>query len=60
MPRILVVDNEERVRSLLAHVLRASGYNISVARSGPEAIEIASAIHPDLVMLDVHMSGFGG
>jgi len=60
MPRILVVDNEGPIRSLLSDVLRGSGYNVSVARSGFEAIEIASALHPDLVMLDVNMPGFDG
>ena len=60
MPRILIVDNEEPVRSLLALVLRRSGYDISVARSGFEAIEMALAVHPHLVMLDVGMPGLDG
>ena len=60
MPRVLVVDNEGPVREMLATMLRASGYNVSSARSGFEAIEIASAVVPDLVMLDVSMPGFDG
>lgn len=60
MPRVLVVDNEGPIREMLATMLRASGYNVSVARSGFEAIEIATAITTDLIMLDVAMPGFDG
>lgn len=60
MPRVLVVDNEGPVREMIAVMLRASGYNVSVARSGFQALEIAGAVHPDLVMLDVSMPGFDG
>ena len=60
MPRVLIVDNEGPVRSMLAEVLRASGYNVSSARSGVEAIELVSALAPDLIMLDVNMPGFDG
>jgi CheY-like chemotaxis protein len=60
MARVLVVDNEGPVRDMLAAMLRASGYNVSIARSGFEAIEIATALPLDLVMLDVSMPGFDG
>lgn len=60
MPRILIVDNEEPVRNMLAAVLRSSGYNVSVARSGFEALELSEALPADLVMLDVNMPGFDG
>ncbi|MFA7248585.1 MAG: response regulator [Dehalococcoidia bacterium] len=60
MPRVLIVDNEGPIRTMLADVLRGSGYNVSVARSGFEAIEIALAVVPDVVMLDVNMPGFDG
>ncbi len=60
MPRVLVVDNEGPVRDMLALMLRTSGYNVSLARSGFEAIEIATAVAPELVMLDVNMPGFDG
>jgi len=60
MSRVLIVDNEGPIRAMLADVLRASGYNVSVARSGFEAIEMIPALRPDLVMLDVSMPGFDG
>lgn len=60
MSRILIVDNEVPVRVMLADMLRGTGYNVSVARSGFEAIEMIPAIKPDLVMLDVNMPGFDG
>ncbi len=60
MARILIVDDEGPVRAILSDVLRASGYNVSVARSGFEAIEICSAIAPDLILLDVRMPAMDG
>ncbi len=60
MPRVLIVDDERAVRATLADVLRAAGYNVSVARSGFEAIEIAAALAVDVILLDVYMPSMDG
>ena len=60
MARILIVDDDGPVRAVLADVLRASGYNVTIARSGFEALEICSAIAPDLILLDVNMPAMDG
>jgi CheY-like chemotaxis protein len=57
MSWILIVDNEGPIRAMLAEVLHLGGYQVSVARSGFEALEIAAAVSPDLAMLDVNMPG---
>ncbi|HMQ30797.1 MAG TPA: response regulator [Chloroflexaceae bacterium] len=57
---ILIVDDDESSRELLAMALEGSGYRLLVAESGPEALALAHARLPDLVLLDVMMPGLDG
>jgi len=57
---ILVVDDEERNRRLLAAMLNAEGYAVSEAEDGLRAIALACASPPDLVLLDIMMPGMDG
>ncbi len=52
-PTILVVDDSWTDLSLIAAPLYESGYNVVTAIDGDEAIEKASALHPDCIVLDV-------
>ncbi len=58
--RILVVDDEERIRALVGQYLRAEGYQVAEAASGPEALDRAQRLGPDLVVLDVRLPGLDG
>jgi DNA-binding response OmpR family regulator len=58
--RILVVDDDDQVRQLLARHLIASGHDVVVAASGAEAIEIVGRDIVDLVLLDIMMPGLDG
>jgi PAS domain S-box-containing protein len=59
---ILLVEDEEAVRSLLHEVLSGSGYRVLVAASGAEALRISRAHSGalDLLLTDVVMPGMGG
>ena len=57
---ILVVDDERRNRQLLEVMLGAEGYRVQCASSGDEAIAMAVAEPPDLVLLDIMMPGMDG
>ena len=57
---ILVVDDEARVRDLIAKVLLRGGYHVEVVASGYEALEKARTEAYDLAVLDVRMPGMGG
>jgi CheY-like chemotaxis protein len=57
---ILVVDDNQDVADTTAFLLQAYGFNVSVAYGGPEALVIARAIHPDLVLLDIGMPVMDG
>lgn len=58
--RILVVDDEERIRSLVGQYLRADGYEVAEAASGEEALAKVQSHPPDLVVLDVRLPGVDG
>ena len=61
-PTIVVVDDQDEVRSLMAMMLRRKGYNVLDASSGAEAIRLIESHHApiDLLLTDVMMPGIGG
>jgi two-component system KDP operon response regulator KdpE len=58
--RVLVVDDEPAMRRGLRTSLRTNGYEVEEARSGEEAVQIASERTAEIVLLDVNMPGMGG
>jgi len=58
--KIMVVDDDEAVRSLLRHTLPPDEYEVTEARDGGEALERIRAAPPDLILLDWRMPGVGG
>jgi DNA-binding response OmpR family regulator len=54
-PLVLVADDEEDIRSLVAFRLRRAGYEVITAADGEEALLLATARLPDLVVLDMMM-----
>jgi DNA-binding response OmpR family regulator len=58
--RILLVDDEEAIQTLLAYPLRKEGYEVVVARDGREALDTFSGGRFDLVVLDVMMPRLDG
>ncbi len=57
MKTILVVDDQVEILRLAEIVLRGEERVVVKARSGPEALELARRIRPDLVLLDLMMPG---
>jgi two-component system KDP operon response regulator KdpE len=58
--RILLVDDEERILSVLRIKLNALGYHVITASSGAQALEQAQAQRPDIIVLDIVMPGMDG
>ncbi|HET6337896.1 MAG TPA: response regulator [Polyangiales bacterium] len=58
--KILAVDDSATYRAELAKILEADGYEIILARSGEEAIELLSVQSVDCVLLDLIMDGISG
>jgi two-component system phosphate regulon response regulator OmpR len=59
-PHLLIVDDDERIRSLLQQFLIQSDYLVSTAENAEQAITLLSAIEFDLIILDVMMPGQDG
>jgi CheY-like chemotaxis protein len=60
MARILIVDDEEDVRIALKQVLERAGYEVSVAATGNEGLDVMMREGADLVITDVIMPGVDG
>jgi len=60
LSRILVVDDEPQIRKTLEVNLRARRYEVDLASTGEEALELAARHHPDVVILDLGLPGIDG
>ena len=59
-PMILIVDDEMRMRRVIADYLHIRGYRTIEAADGAEALEKFHSVHPDLILLDVMMPRMNG
>jgi two-component system response regulator MprA len=59
-PLVLVVDDDAKITTMLRRSLEYAGYRVREAHNGLDALEIAEAIKPDLVILDIMMPGIDG
>jgi len=60
MKTILVVDDEEAIRTLLKEELEDEGYKVLIATDARDALKIVEAEPLDLVILDIRMPGMDG
>jgi two-component system, OmpR family, response regulator BaeR len=59
-PRILIVEDEERLAALVADYLKAAGYRVEHLSEGTAVLEWARANRPDLILLDLMLPGKDG
>src|SRR5438034_4522632 len=57
---ILIVDDEPSILNSLSNILEDEGYQVAVAKAGPEALKLISTDSPDLVLLDIWMPEMDG
>src|SRR5213078_877629 len=60
MARVLVVDDEADIRSLVRELLERAGHDVVEAGDGSEGLRVFFSAQPDLVVLDVSMPGLDG
>lgn len=60
--KLLIVDDEQPARDRLRRLIdEAAGFEVAgEASNGAEAIEMVSALHPDVILLDIRMPGIQG
>jgi len=59
-PKILVVDDEALVRSMMCDGLAAAGHKVLAASSGEEALQVVQAERPACILLDIMMPDLDG
>jgi two-component system KDP operon response regulator KdpE len=60
MTRVLVVDDEAPIRRTMRANLEARGYEVDLAETGEQALQLAARHHPDVVLLDLGLPGMDG
>ncbi|MFN0121327.1 MAG: response regulator [Blastocatellia bacterium] len=58
--KVLVVDDNDDIRDMLAVLLRMQGYRVVMATDGEEAVKIAGREEPDVILMDVMMPRLDG
>ena len=58
--RILLIDDDKEVRTVVTELLDLSGYEVMEASSGQQGIDLAESKKPDLILLDIMMPGVDG
>jgi len=60
MTKILVIDDEQSIRNLLDTILRRKGYDVVLADSGRQGLELFRRERPDVIVLDLKMPEMDG
>jgi len=60
MTKILVIDDEQGIRDLLDMLLRRKGYDVVLAESGRQGLELFRRERPDVIVLDLKMPEMDG
>jgi two-component system alkaline phosphatase synthesis response regulator PhoP len=58
--KVLIADDEQDILDMLQYIMEKEGYEVKVAKSGPEAIKIAQEFQPRLILLDIMMPQMDG
>ncbi len=59
-PRILVVEDDVSLASLLGDLLRLEGYDVAIAHDGEQALDRVAERRPDAIVLDIMLPGING
>jgi two-component system alkaline phosphatase synthesis response regulator PhoP len=57
---VLIVDDDEDILELLMYNLKSDGYHVEIAKDGVQAIEVAKATLPELIIMDIMMPKMDG
>lgn len=58
--QILLIDDEEEIRQIIAFYLKSLGYEVAAAEDGARGIELCRSMNPTLVLCDLRMPGMDG
>ena len=58
--RVLVIDDEEQIRRALKSVLTARHYDVELAETAEQGLELTAERSPDIIVLDLSLPGMSG
>ena len=58
--KLLIIDDNASITDMLELILPAEGFDVTTVNSGPDGIEAAQRLNPDLIVLDLMMPGIDG
>lgn len=58
--KLLIIDDDTSMSTLLAIMFRNEGYEVQVGNDGVEGLQRAENMHPDLILLDINMPNISG
>lgn len=59
-PRVLVVEDEIAMASVVTSYLQREGFEVALAHNGPDAVGLARSFDPTVIVLDIMLPGFDG
>src|SRR5215213_8295039 len=59
-PVVLLAEDHDDTRRVYGLILRHYGYDVVEATTGPEAVEVTRALHPNLVLMDIGLPALDG
>ncbi len=59
-PRVLIVDDEEKIRKVLTRLLEDEDYSVKSVENGQKAIAVSALYKPDIILMDQNMPGLNG
>lgn len=59
-PRVLVVEDDDGLRDVMASCLARAGFAVSSVATGADAVAAARAVHPDAMVIDILLPDAGG
>lgn len=60
MTQLLIIEDDQAIRDIMARALRARGYDVRVAADGAEGLRLWDETRPDAVITDLHMPNVDG
>ena len=58
--KLMIVDDERKIRTILSQILKDEGYTVKAVESGEEALESVDSFDPELILMDQNMPGIDG
>ncbi|HEX7042861.1 MAG TPA: response regulator [Patescibacteria group bacterium] len=58
--KVYIVDDDEGILDAISLILEESGYKVETSSKGNQTYERVTHFHPDIILLDVLMSGYDG